>query len=263
MDNHTKGRIKEHLEAVMGRIINNRVNKDPFNESAIFNNNPFGARLVPMEIWKGAKFERSFVTSLGQGVFEQLANIIAEGSGALKVENQYVREFDINTFRSARIESILKDQRQSKMTPDWAEEVAGLLALQHTDTTRVRTISDIYVERASGQKEFYSLKTVKPNLDQTQIAKQDMLQLKSYDDTYETYFALPFNPAGEGVSYRQSKHTMPYKLFDMDNDEAVLIGSAFWNKIGDDSNTYRQLLSIFEEVGADSAERIRREYLDL
>src|SRR5699024_12013814 len=98
-------------------------------ESSIFRNNPFGARLVPIEVWKGSKFERSFVTSLGQGVYEQLARIIAEGSGAIKVENQYVQTLEINTFRNSRIEDILKKQRQSKSSSDWDSEVKGLLLL--------------------------------------------------------------------------------------------------------------------------------------
>lgn len=36
-----------------------------------------------------------------------------------------------------------------------------------------------------------------------------------------------------------------------------------WNKIGDDPNTYQELLDIFEEVGQYSAERIRKEYFGL
>jgi len=263
MDKNTEEKATNHLKSVMDRIIDNRTINNPFDESAIFRNNPFGARLVPMEVWKGSKFERSFVTSLGQGVYEQLARIIAEGSGAIKVENQYVQTLEINTFRNSRIEDILKKQRQSKSSPDWEKEVEGLLLLEHTDTTRVRIISDVYVERQDGQKEHYSLKTVKPNLDQTEIAKKDMLQLKAYDKDYETYFALPFNPAGEGVEYRKSGHSLPYKIFNMDKDEAVLIGSDFWNKIGNDPNTYNNLLKIFEEVGEYSSERIRKEYLEI
>ena len=75
-----------------------------------FQNNPFGYRLVPVEVWKGSKFERSFVTSLGQGIFEQIAKIIAEGSGA-EAKNQYVKEINLNTWQIEQIDSILKKQR--------------------------------------------------------------------------------------------------------------------------------------------------------
>ncbi|MFK3938002.1 TdeIII family type II restriction endonuclease [Alkalihalobacillus sp. NPDC078783] len=64
----------------MERLINRRVNIEPFDEKEIEAKNPFGFRLVPVEVWKGSKFERSFVTILGQGIFEQIAKIIAEGS---------------------------------------------------------------------------------------------------------------------------------------------------------------------------------------
>lgn len=261
MNEITRDRVKDHLMMVMGRLIDKRVFVEPFDESTILDRNPFGGRLVPIEIWLGSTFERSFVTSLGQAVFEQLARIIAEGSDAVRVHNQYVETFQINTFRSSRIDDILSRQRRSDLRPDWVAEVDGLLSLQHPDLTTVRSISDLFIERLDGTREYYSLKTVKPNLDQTEIAKRDMLKLKAFNPNYETYFCLPFNPAGEGVSYRRAKHTMPYKLFRMDEDECVLMGAAFWNKVGNDLNTYEELLDIFSEVGEYSSQRIRTEYL--
>lgn len=35
----------------------------------------------------------------------------------------------------------------------------------------------------------------------------------------------------------------------MDKDECVLIGSVFWNKVGQNERTYCELLEIFEETG--------------
>lgn len=263
MNDITKDMVKETLLAVMGEIIDRRVIADPFDEAAIYTKNPFGARLVPMEIWKGSKFERSFVTSLGQSIYEQLGRIIAEGSGATNVVNQHVEEFQINTFRNERINSILTGHRNNTSRPDWNLEVEGIDSLVHTDMTDVKTISDLFIERPDGSREYYSLKTVKPNLDQTEIAKRDMLRLKAFNTNYGTYFGLPFNPAGEGNAYRDSRHTVPFKIFDMDADESVLIGAELWNKIGNDPNTYQELLEIFEVVGRISSERIRREYLDI
>lgn len=259
----TKLKIKDHLLKVMNRIIDKRVLLEPFDEIDILERNPFGGRLVPMEIWKGSKFERSFVTSLGQGIYEQLAKIIAEGSGAKIVENQHRETFNINTFRNSRINDILRQQRNSTLKPNWEAEIAGLLALENPDTTQVHSISDLFIERTDGKREYYSLKTVKPNLDQTEIAKRDMLRLKAFNSNYGTYFSLPFNPAGEGQLYKKGGHTMPYKIFDMDSDECVLIGADLWNKIGNDPNTYIELLQLFAEVGDISAQRIRKEYLDL
>lgn len=263
MNDITKEKVKETLLGVMGGIIDRRVITEPFDEADIYRRNPFGARLVPMEIWKGSKFERSFVTSLGQSIYEQLGRIIAEGSGATNVVNQHVEEFQINTFRNERINSILIGHRNNTARPDWNAEVEGIESLVHTDMTDVKTISDLFVERPNGSREYYSLKTVKPNLDQTEIAKRDMLRLKAFNTDYDTYFGLPFNPAGEGNDYRESRHTVPFKIFDMNTDESVLIGAELWNKIGDNPDTYEELLEIFEEVGRISSERIRREFLEI
>ena len=78
----TKERIKARIREKMDNIITRRISALPTDMRDINNTNPFGSRLVPEEIWKGSKFERSFVTSFGQGVYEQIAYEIAVGSGA-------------------------------------------------------------------------------------------------------------------------------------------------------------------------------------
>lgn len=92
-----------------------------------------------------------------------------------------------------------------------------------------------------------------PNLDQTEIAKKDMLLLKAHNPGYRTFFGLFYNPGGEQrLDYNW---TMPFKLFDMHHDEVVLIGKDYWNTLGDD-NTYTELLEIFAKVGVYTKDRI-------
>lgn len=261
MDEETSVKVKNLISGMMDRIIRKRTVLEPFNENDIKNENPIGYRLVPIEIWKGAKFERSFVTSLGQGVLEQLAKVIAEGTGAV-AENQHVFEGTINTWRKEKIDEILNSQRNNERKPNWNSEVDEVLSLENNRYENIRVRFDLYIKRTDGSEEFYSIKTVKPNLDQTEIAKRDMLHIKACNTTSNVYFALPFNPAGEGYDYRQV-HSIPYKLFNMDKDESVLIGSKFWNKVGNDNETYNELLGIFEELGADYSKKIRKEYLKL
>ncbi len=261
MNDATRQRVHDHLSQVMERLVQKRVVDEPFNPDEMARNNPFGSLLVPTEIWKGSKFERSFVTTLGQGIFEQLGKIIAEGAGA-HATNQYDSVFTINTWRNEKIEEILAAQRSSTRVPDWEVEVAEILALNNQNFTEVKVKFDLYVHRADGTEEFYGFKTVKPNLDQTERAKRDMLRMKAGNPNAEVYFALPFNPAGEGEVYRNA-HAIPYKLFDMDNTESVLIGAELWNKIGDDPNTYQELLEVFADVGAHYSAIIYRDYLNL
>ncbi len=272
MNSETKNKIEVHLREVMNRIVEKRTIQEPFNEDEIKNKNPFGYRLVPIEVWKGSKFERSFVTSLGQGIFEQIAKIIAEGSGAT-AENQYIKSIRLNTWQVEQIDNILGKQRKqknnSKIRPKNAaakvktisEELQFLRELETERYQDVKVLFDLYIKRKSGQEEYYSLKTVKPNLDQTETAKKDMLRLMTAENV-EAYFALPYNPAGEDKVYKTA-HSIPYKLFDMDNDDNVLIGKSLWNKIGKDDNTYCELLEIFSKVGEEYIAKIKQEYLGI
>ncbi len=265
MDMNTKQKIRNHLIKVMEKLIKKRIIDEPFNTTEIESKNPFGFRLVPIEVWKGSKFERSFVTTLGQGIFEQIAKYVAEGTGA-KAENQYVREIEINTWRIEKIDNILKNQRRPKKRSDSKfssikEELNEILLLNNDRYEKMRVLFDLYIERNDGSEEFYSFKTVKPNLDQTEKAKKEILLLMSSDTTTNAFFALPYNPAGESNIYKKA-HGIPYRLFNMDEDEHVLIGAKLWNKIGQDNNTYNELLRIFEEVGSIYANKIKKEYLE-
>lgn len=263
MNQETKDRIREHISPIMDRMIHRRVVTEPFNEAEIAAKNPFGYRLVPVEVWKGSKFERSFVTILGQGIFEQIAKMVAEGSGAY-ASNQHDTTFTINTWRNEKIEEILTAHRNSSRKPNWNGEVAEILNLSNQNFTEVTVKFDLYIRRANGKEEFYGLKTVKPNLDQTERAKRDMLRMiAGSSSTVEAYFALPFNPAGEGNLYRAAGHAIPYKIFEMDNDPCVLIGKDFWNKIGDSNDTYDELLKLFEEIGDHFSSIIRRDYFQI
>lgn len=262
MNEVTKQRIRDHISPIMERLIQRRVITEPFDEAEVAARNPFGYRLVPVEVWKGSKFERSFVTILGQGIFEQIAKMVAEGSGAY-ASNQHDTTFTINTWRNEKIEEIMTSQRSSKRKPNWNNEVAEILTLSNQNFTEVTVKFDLYIRRPDGREEFYGLKTVKPNLDQTERAKRDMLRMVTGNNSAEAYFALPFNPAGEGNLYRAAGHTIPYKIFDMDNDPCVLIGRDFWNKIGDSADTYDELLELFAEIGEHYSNVIRRDYFQI
>lgn len=267
MNIETRNKIEKHLREVMKRIVDKRTIQEPFNEAEIKNKNPFGYRLVPIEVWKGSKFERSFVTSLGQGIFEQIAKMIAEGSGAV-AQNQYVKTIRLNSWQLEKIDNILEKQRKQKniakakiKVKTINEELEILKELETDRYQDVNVLFDLYIQREDVE-EYYSLKTVKPNLDQTETAKKDMLRLMTAEKNSEAFFALPYNPAGEGNIYKLA-HAIPYKLFDMDNDSNVLIGEKLWNKIGGDSNTYNELLDIFDEVGEEYVAKIRTEYFDI
>lgn len=268
MKSKVKTLIEDRISEALDGVITRRCITEPFLEEEVMEKNPFGARLVPMEVWKGSKFERSFVTILGQGIFEQIAKIIAEGTGAF-AQNQHTTSLTVCTFRLDKIDEILRCQRQTRSRsktrtlPDWDKEVEDILKLENDRYQDIQVISDLYIRRRNGENEYYSFKTVKPNLDQTENAKRDMLRLVAGNPTSNVFFALPFNPAGEGNLYKEAQHTMPYKLFNMDVDKCVIMGASLWNKIGDNHNTYQELLNIFEKVGQKYQAIIKKDYLKI
>ena len=101
----------------------------------------------------------------------------------------------------------------------------------------------------------FSNKTVKNNIDKTEIAKRNMLLLKAHDPKYEPYFALYYNPGGE--EKKDYNWSMPSKIFDMINDPCVLIGKDYWEIVGG-KDTYKDLLKIFKEVGIKTREVLEK-----
>ena len=269
MNENTRQRIMNHILSSMNEKIRKLTIENPFDARSVEEKNPFGFRLVPTEVWIGSKFERSFVTTLGQGIFEQIGRMVAEGSGAF-AENQYRKEITINTFQNETIDMIIEDQTSSRggnrgriAAPNLHDELERIGQLSNRSTLDLSIISDLYVRRPNGHEEYYSLKTVKPNIDQTAKAKRNLLLLRTFNPSCEAFLALPYNPAGEGNSYNRAEHSLPKRLFNMDDTDFVLMGSSFWNKLGDDPQTFNELLDIFAEVGQVSSQRIRREYFGL
>lgn len=260
MDAKTRKKVKDRVAAKIDAILMRRIDELESDMRNLRERNPFGSRLVPSEIWKGSKFERSFVTSFGQGVYEQVAYEIALGSGA-KAENQHSEMVTLNTWQDEAINNLLTEQRGSKKppAPNWQKELDQINSLSNPRHVEVETRFDLYIKRQSGQEEYYSLKTVKANLDQTEIAKRDMLRISIAKPECKAFLALPYNPDGEGKKY---KWAVTKKLFDMNTCPAVLIGSKFWNAVGDDPNTFKELLEIFDEIGADYYSKIKHDYLE-
>ena len=254
---HVKQRVRDKMESIIAR----RIQELPDDMQNIYDTNPFGSRLVPNEIWKGSKFERSFVTSFGQGVYEQVALEIAIGSGAF-AENQHVEQVALNTWQEEAIQELLSTQRgaTNQERPDWNRELLDIAALNNPRHIEIDTRFDLYIRRNNGSEEYYSIKTVKPNLDQVEIAKRDMLRISTAKPNSKAYLGLPYNPDGEGNLYTWS---IPKKLFDMNNSPAVLIGASFWNAVGASDSTFNELLEVFREVGIESRERITNDFLGI
>lgn len=245
MDNETKEIIKSILwECVNGAIkrTQNTIPHKPFHEA-----------LLTKELNAAATFERSFSTSFGQGPIEKISRVISIYNGAEAVRQ---KETMVNVNKGAQdeITRTLNRLRSGESKPNWENEIKKISAFKKGDFVAERIISDLWILR-NGKEYFFSLKTVKPNLDQTQIAKNNMLLLKAHDPKYNVYFVMYYNPGGpKRDDYNWS---IPSKIFDIKGDNCVLIGEEYWDFIGG-VGTYKTLLQIFKEVGMETRKKLKK-----
>jgi hypothetical protein len=243
MIRETRQRVSEILRSCVNSAIE-RVGKNKMYH-------PFHTALLTPKLVTASSFERSFSTSFGQGPIEEMSRIIALATGAESVRH---KETMANITKGAQdeITRIIAALRDGTAKPQWGKELKRICACKKGDLIVSRVISDLWIKR-KGVEIFLSLKTVKPNIDQTEIAKKDMLLLKAQNENYEPYFALYYNPGG--TKRADYNWVIPSKMFDMLADPCVLIGEDYWDFVGG-KGTYKDLLSIFEEVGQDTRKKL-------
>lgn len=261
--------IKEAIQSVikemMDRVMQKVLVEDPFNSNEHKSKKPLYAALVPDEIFKGSHFERRFVTPFGD-VWEKLA-IVAANKGLGYGVRGYNIAGKINSERLRRIQEILDrlehtTRGQKSAEPNWNRELKYILEGKRATKTETTVICDVYVEdRKHNKKYAFELKAPLPNSDQTKVSKEKILKLYSMEPkpVDEAYYALPYNPYGKRKDYNWA---FPGRWFDMKNDEVVLIGDEFWEKIGG-AGTYKAFIEAINEIGKEYKERIYREFLGI
>lgn len=264
-----KQKMKEAIQSViktmMDRIMHKVLVEDPFIKEDHKAEKPLYAALVPDEIFKGSHFERRFVTPFGN-VWEKLA-IVAANNGLGHGEQGVSIKGQINSERLRRIQEVLNTLEHSgrgkeKVRPDWKKELKYILEGKSEKLIPTTVICDVYAEDKRNNKKYtFELKAPLPNSDQTKVSKEKILKLYSMQPLQVdgAYYALPYNPYGKRADYAWA---FPARWFDMKNDDVVLIGDEFWEKIGG-TGTYKAFISAVNEIGKDYKDRIYREFLGI
>lgn len=210
---------------------------------------PFHSRLLSDEILKLSKFERSFSTSFGQKSIEQISKTVALNvEGTTSCETQHTTNISISKKCADVIEEHISHLRHNTLgrSPEWEKDISFPNA--KTKESNYRIISDLWFLR-DGTNYYFSIKTVKPNIDQTSEAKRDMMKLLASNQKALAYFALPYNPYGE--KKEDYAHSPPFKIFNMVKDKCVLIGQEYWDLVGG-KGTYKEILLIADDVGKET-----------
>ena len=217
-------------------------------------NRPFHAALLSDEALFWSRFERSFSTSFGQRVIEEISKVVAIAGGASDASRQKETVVRLDKAVDIAITAHIQALREGSRLK-WGDSISKISRVYPTgEFVEHRIISDLWWCK-DGIDHYMSIKTVKPNIDQTVIAKQDLLRLSLAGPTCKAYFGLYYNPYGEDrASYA---HNPPMGIFDFHNDEAVLIGKDYWNTLGG-HGCYETVLEIAREVGAKTRELLEK-----
>jgi len=252
------------VKEMMGRVMDKVLHKDPFISETHHAAKPLYAALVPDEIFKGAHFERRFVTPFGS-VWEKLAVAVAKKKHGDCQQGKNISG-TIKSERLRRIQEVLNKlehpgRDKNKIKPNWTEELNYILAGEGEDIPASVTCDLFINSQSTGKGYSFELKAPLPNSDQTKVSKEKMFKLLSMNQKFvdEAYYALPYNPYGAKEDYAW---TFPLRWFDMRNDPSVLIGNEFWDLIGG-KGTYEAFITSINALGLEYRERIYREYLGM
>lgn len=239
MDEEYKQTIRSEFEDCVNRTIQ-RIGGDGGYR-------PFHTALLTDEVIFWSRFERSFSTSFGQRVIEKISRIVAIAGGADQAENQKATELEIDTGLLAGVDQEIADLRNNRraLPIDWDSSFGRVLSSVSSGQKRsIRVVSDLWWKK-DGINNYMSIKTVKPNIDQTAQAKKDLMHLKLSDRNCNVYYGLYYNPYGENRS--QYDWSFPKCLFDFNTDSQVLIGKEYWDTLGGDG-CYEEVLEIARSV---------------
>lgn len=215
---------------------------------------PFHSALLSDEALFWSSFERSFSTSFGQRVIEEIARIVALSNGAKTAERQKSTMVTLDTAYIEAVDDHIRSLR-SGFPMDWNSTLAALRGVQPSGNSKsFRVISDLWWNK-DGVDNYMSIKTVKPNIDQTAVAKQDCLHLVLANPNCNAYFGLPYNPFGE--NREDYAFNPPMGIFDFRHDPIVLIGGDMWDTIGG-PGCYHEILEIANAVGVETKEKISK-----
>ena len=232
--------------------------------NAIWATDPLFATLIPSEVFKIADFDRRFVLSAQEAWLRLAVATAKRRLGQISVG--YEIRGTVKTGRLKRIAQVLyflerPEHDKQKAHPDWDSELAYILEGKGKDIP-TSIVCDVYaMNRKSGKRYAFELKSPLPNSDITKVSKEKLLKLYSMEPRQvdEAYFALPYNPFGTRDKYNWS---FPARWFDMRKDKVVLIGDEFWDKIGG-LGTYQAFIEAVNEIGPEYKNRIYREFLGI
>lgn len=255
-----KESFQNEIKTMMDEVLNIASARDALSMGTLEAQNLFYGAIIPSEIIKAAHFEQ-YLGSVFTNGLERLAQIVAERHLGYAATRHRITG-TIREGRLRRIQQSLNSSAFSEAVPQSWNECLAFISKGKGQPIPVTVVCDLYAEdRANHKKYAFELKAPLPNSDQTKVSKEKILKLYSMEPLQVdgTFFALPYNPYGRREDYAWS---FPARWFNMKEDEVVLIGEEFWEKVGG-PGTYQSFINAVNSIGKGYKERIYREFLGI
>jgi hypothetical protein len=195
--------------------------------------------------------ERSFSTRLGN-LHEHIAVAIASRSHR-EAPRAFSLSGDVPVLAREFIVQRLHALGSRRASPD-AEVERRTIAEAFGQSVQETTTIDLRVVTHEGAEHFFEMKSGKPNKGQCLEMKQRLLTAFAIRRSGGTsvWWGVPYDPYGTA----EYAHPWPLRFFDFRGE--VMLGEEFWNFVGDDRGTFRELVAIYERIGRVFEEEIRR-----
>ena len=206
-------------------------------------------------------------TSLG-GEMEKIAEIIAIDSwGEENVERKTRRSINLPSNVFQTIDAIINELNNSKKLSNYVNEIERVLNSCKSPSRNFEEVTyEIDLELFDKRNEhryFLEMKGPDPNTTEVPGAKRRLLVelawgfLNKESKKVDAIFAIYYN----------NQFPKPYKnpkvLYYFDPDGGLLVHDIFWNFLGKDEKTFKELVKIFEEYGRKNKKRIWTEFSKL
>lgn len=206
---------------------------------------PFHEAIIPEQVLRISKFERSFSTKLGV-TFEECARLIAQQTYKI-AKRGYAATGQLPEAATTKIEELVNrvahDHKQN-----FLELVDEVLTIQDSRWIERSVVADLFLEDNKGNRWYFEIKSPKPNKGQCLEIAERLLRIHAITQEtrpkVNTFFAMAYNPYG--LKKADYKHSFGIQYLDLVNE--VLIADEFWDLIGG-KGTLNELLEIYQEVG--------------
>lgn len=240
LSDQTKDAISAHLYKEISRYITESKLAKPI----ALESKPFHARLLPA-LFNFHLSERSFSTRSGSW-FQEMARLVASQFHK-NAQLGFTLKGEIQPAASSHITTLLEQMNKGvpKRLPDRSQDIEGVLTVQSAHGAAISVTADLHVLTYNGIELYFEMKTPLPNKDTCMAMKRFILQIAAIRKGHpaHAFAATAYNPIGEAAPYKWN-----YARQFLEIGQDMLIGRAFWEKIGD-STTYDELLTLSEEVG--------------